>query len=126
MVDLPPRVVTLVVDDVPPSLNTVATKHWRVFQREKKKWQDLLEDHLMVARVPKGLTRVHATAAMRFPMARRRDEGNFRWMLEKALGDALTNGRWLEDDTAAQFTTGAVSFEDERGPRRCTITLTIT
>lgn len=61
---------------------------------------------------------------MRFPLQRGRDEGNFRWMLEKALGDALVTGRWLSDDTGGRFSTGAVTFETERGPKRTTLRIT--
>jgi hypothetical protein len=119
------RVVTLSLHDVPPSLNRVAGTHWRVFHREKAAWQRNIEMALLVAAVPRGLARVHATAHLRFPQRRRRDEGNFRWLLEKALGDALTNGRFLADDTAAQFTTGAVTFDPEPGPKHTAIRLTI-
>jgi hypothetical protein len=108
----------------PPSLNRDAGRHWRVFHRKKQAWQADIERLLLAEQLPRGLARVHATASLRFPQRRRRDEGNFRWLLEKALGDALTNGRWLADDTAEEFTTGALVFENERGPQRTTLTLT--
>jgi hypothetical protein len=41
--------------------------------------------------------------------------------VEKALGDALTNGGWLADDTAEQYTFGAIEFE--KGRKRTTIRL---
>lgn len=30
-----------------------------------------------------------------------RDQGNFRWFLEKCVGDTMVNGGWLEEDTIA-------------------------
>lgn len=116
--------VTLTYADTPPSLNQTGTRgsHW-VVGRMKKLWQTNLEILLMEARLPRGLVSVTASASMRFSVRRDRDEGNHRWLLEKALGDALVNGGWLPDDTAGQFRFGQVLFEDERGPRRTTIEL---
>jgi hypothetical protein len=38
-------------------------------------------------------------ALIGFPTRRERDEGNHRWMIEKALGDVLVKGGWLPDDS---------------------------
>lgn len=73
---------------------------------------------LLAAEVPRPIPgdRVRATAELLFPAARRRDEGNYRTALEKALGDALAPHdpehpfRWLSDDTPEHFTFGAVTF----------------
>lgn len=69
---------------------------------------------LLAARVPKPLPPVRASAVLRFSSKRKRDEGNFRSVLEKALGDALQLG-WLEDDTPEFFTFGDLSFDEETG-----------
>lgn len=114
-------VATLIIDDVPPSLNTVATSHWRKYERIKKTWQRYCEFALMSEAIPRRLKKVKATAILTFPQDRRRDEGNFRFFVEKTLGDALTNGGWLADDTADQFSFGAVEFE--KGRKRTTIRL---
>jgi hypothetical protein len=65
----------------------------------------------MVARVPRGLQSVTATATLHFKQRRRRDEGNFRTIIEKSLGDALVNGGWLSDDTPEHYRFGAVDLE---------------
>jgi hypothetical protein len=67
---------------------------------------------------------VEAAASLRFTTKRRRDEGNFRATLEKALGDALVGdraawpeGRWIPDDTRDHFRFGDIDFHvDEREP----------
>lgn len=64
----------------------------------------------MEQRVPRGLSSVTATATIRFKQRRRRDEGNFRVILEKAFGDALVAGGWLADDTADLYRFGEVKL----------------
>ena len=112
---------------VPPSMNAVGGhSHWTVFRKHKKAWQRDIEMALLVAQVPRHLQRVVAVASLRFTVDRRRDEGNFRMLLEKALGDALTNGGWLPDDTPDEYEFGKVHFESESGPARTVLTLTVT
>lgn len=77
----------------------------------------------MASGLPRGQERIEAWATLRFPTRGRRDEGNFRWMLEKALGDALTNGRWLADDSTEQFRFYLIKIERELGPKQSVITL---
>ncbi len=77
----------------------------------------------MAAKVPRGLHHVTANALLRFPTRRRRDEGNFRWLLEKALGDALQNGGWLPDDTPEFYLFGRCQFDPEPGPARTIVTI---
>lgn len=114
----------LVYDDVPPSLNRIGTRggHWTV-TRAKTRWQDIFEVLLMTSNLSRNQDRLRATARLRLPVRRRRDEGNYRWLLEKSLGDALVNGRWLLDDTPEYFTFGELTFEQQPGPARTTITL---
>lgn len=105
--------------ETPPSLNrfgSVGGGTYYLYRRLKKEWQQTLGVALMAAGVPRGLGKVSATAIMRFSTRRKRDEGNFRWLLEKALGDTLVNGGWLADDDANAFTFGAVTFDPELGP----------
>jgi hypothetical protein len=97
-----------------PSINSLfgqTSSRNRTFTKAKRKWQTLLGTLLMAEALPRGLSRVEATAVLSFPTRRRRDEGNFRALLEKALGDALVEGGWLADDTADQFRFGAIYFE---------------
>jgi hypothetical protein len=102
------RAATLEVPGVPPSLNAVGYRsHWSVGRKLKQEWEQMLGTALMVAQVPRGLEVVNATAEIHFKQKRRRDPGNFRVILEKALGDILQQG-WLPDDTAEYFSFGVV------------------
>lgn len=95
----------------PPSFNKVGHtgSRWN-WTREKKHWQQTIEMLLMAECVPRGLRRVEARAELWFPTHRRRDEGNYRTLLEKCLGDALVNGKWITDDTPEHFSFGRVEF----------------
>lgn len=92
--------------------------------REKAELQDQLGIVMMVARVPrKPFMRIDASAVLRFPVHRERDEGNFRSALEKALGDALQDTGRLDGDTPDKFRFGSLEFDDELGPPRTLILL---
>jgi hypothetical protein len=57
-----------------------------------------------------------------FPDRIRRDQGNFRYFIEKALGDALVAGGWLEfgglaDDDWDHYEFGGMTREDLRARR---------
>jgi Holliday junction resolvase RusA-like endonuclease len=113
------------IDNTPPSLNVVGMRSdWRTVNRWKKAWQKDLELLFLAEQLPRPLTRVEVTAVLRFPQRRRRDEGNYRALLEKACGDALTNGGWLADDDVDRFSFGRLSVASERGPKRTVLTLT--
>ena len=118
-----PRALTarLWIADTPPSLNVLAGNRWP-WIKAKRRWQSDLETLLMAERLPRGLHRIEATALLTFPSSRRRDEGNYRALLEKSLGDALVAGGWLPDDTPEHFTFGAVTFA--LGAARTTVDLT--
>lgn len=77
------------------------------------------------AKAPKGMARVEATAVIHPPTAHKRDEGNFRMMLEKALGDALQLGGYLSDDSSEFFSFGRLSFGEKRKPAETIITLEV-
>jgi hypothetical protein len=53
-----------------------------------------------------------------FPDRTRRDQGNHRFMLEKAMGDALVAGGWLEDDDWSRYEFGGLSAVYEKGVSR--------
>lgn len=84
---------------IPPSLNIVAHAHWRKYARIKKEWQRDIEGLLMAEKLPRPLLIVRAQALITTTNRHGKDEGNFRFFLEKSLGDALVNGGWLLDDT---------------------------
>lgn len=103
------------VPGIPKSLNRVGSRGSAfAFYREKKLWQDQLTIALRYAKVPTGLTFVEATATLHPATNRRRDEGNFRAILEKSLGDALVRGGWTPDDTPEHFTFGRLTFGAKR------------
>lgn len=118
----------LSIPEVPPSLNGMGfggrNSHMKL-HRLKKRWEGYFVITLLENKVPKALTRVRASARLRFRVKRRRDEGNFRWLLEKALGDALQANGNLDDDTADEFTFGTLTFEADRGQPRTTVTLEV-
>lgn len=102
---------TLSIPGTPPSFNKVGLhSHWAVGRRHKLQWQQWLSIALMEQGVLRGLKSVEARATIRFKTQRRRDEGNFRVILEKALGDALVEGLWLADDTPEYFRFGRVEL----------------
>jgi hypothetical protein len=99
----------LQIPDTPPSFNDVGYRtHWAVARGHKRRWQDQLALLLLAKRVPRPLARVDVTATIYFTERRRRDEGNFRVIVEKALGDALQEGGWLPDDTPDFYRFGKV------------------
>lgn len=114
----------------PPSINQVAVGRAAsrgagiASTRAKKRLQSDLESMLLVGRVPRPLEYVVAAARLRFARRNsRRDEGNFRTPLEKALGDALVNGGWLADDTPDTFRFDRLTFDPEPGEPRTQLLL---
>jgi hypothetical protein len=102
--------VVLEIPGTPPSYNVTAHAHWTKVRRAKQDWQGFCEIALLEKQVPRDQQRITATARIFFKQRRRRDEGNFRVILEKALGDALVNGRWLPDDTIEHYRFGALEL----------------
>jgi hypothetical protein len=102
---------TLCVPGTPPSLNQIGYRsHWAVGRKAKQDWEQFLSIALMEQGVPRRLKRVEATATLRFKQKRRRDEGNFKALLDKALGDVLQAGGWLADDTPDYYRFGELTF----------------
>jgi hypothetical protein len=120
---------------VPPSMNTNEIRsHWTGFQKAKKEWQDYFAVELMSLQARQHIRRgayqrAIAGGFLRFSLrASRRDTGNYKQLLEKALGDALTiseatprDKRFIPDDDNVRFYFGGVEFEEERGPDRTRI-----
>lgn len=103
----------------PPSVNRTRGEHWGATRQRKARLQHEITVLLYAARVPRPIPggRVHATAVVTYPKARRRDEGNIRAGLEKALADALVAAGFLPDDTTEHFRFGELSFAVEPGRR---------
>lgn len=116
---------TFVYDDTPPSFNEVGhTGNRWAWTKAEKEWKGIFETLLMATGFPRDWEQITAVVRLRFPTKRRRDEVNYRTLLEKALGDALVNGRWLPDDTPEHFTFERVHFEQQTGKALTTIELT--
>jgi hypothetical protein len=110
--------VVVALGYLPPSPNATQHRHWTRVRAGKRQLQGDLEIVLMAARLPRPLPgQVQASAVLLVPDRRRRDEGNFRTPLEKALGDALVNGGWLSDDTPEHFHFDTLVFKHEPGVR---------
>lgn len=119
-------IATLSAPGTPPSYNAASMArgaHWSAGRKVKREWEETLGTALMVARVPRDVLRVEASAQLLFARRARRDSGNFRVLLEKALGDCLTAGGWLPDDTPDRYEFNAVTFDVGKPPTTL-ITLT--
>jgi len=103
----------------PPSLNVLGSGNPHIYRTAKENWQELLTRLLTEAELPMPLTHVLAEGEITFPDRRaRRDQGNFRFFIEKALGDALDEGGWLPDDSWDFYEFGGLARRYEKGVSR--------
>lgn len=110
----------------PASLNVHGSGANRfTYQNMKKAWAGVLTELLEEADLPRPLAAVHATGVCCFPDRTRRDQGNYRFILEKALGDVLTEGGWLEDDDWDRYQFGDLGKTYEAGVAFTAVTLTL-
>jgi hypothetical protein len=77
----------------------------------KQTWEGIFREALAKTALPKGLARVVVEGTIVFPTHGRRDQGNFRVVIEKALGDALVAGGWLSDDRWEMYEFGQLAME---------------
>jgi hypothetical protein len=84
----------------PPSLNVSGSgaNHW-TYQNTKRLWQEEWTKLLVESEFPRNNESILVEAQVCFPDRIKRDMGNFRYLAEKTLGDALVEGGWLEDDS---------------------------
>ena len=97
------------------SLNALGSGNQFAYQNMKKGWQDALTLALEASGLPRGLGRVLVEGVMCFPDRKRRDQGNHRFVVEKALGDALVDGGWLPDDSWAFYEFGGLAHTYVKG-----------
>jgi hypothetical protein len=102
----------------PPSLNVLGSGNVFAFQAIKKSLMAALIEGLELADLQRPVARVLVEGECTFPDRKKRDQGNHRALLEKALGDALVEGGWLADDTWEQYEFGNLSATYERGVSR--------
>lgn len=113
---------------LPPSMNTKASgyrSNWRAASASKRRCENLLRPLLIGTDLPmdKSIRYVVADVLLTFPTHRKsRDSGNFRVVLEKALGDVLQE-RWLVDDSHEHFRVGVLAIAEQRGVRQTKIRL---
>lgn len=81
-----------------PSLNVLGDGNRFQYRAIKTAWQHRFTVLLEQADLPRPLARVVVEGEITFPDRRERDQGNYRALLEKALGDALVEGGWLAGD----------------------------
>lgn len=126
--------LVLAIPRTPRSFNALGARGSnQAFHREKGAWEQEIAMAIMAEGFPQRpqLSHARASAVLRFPVARTRDEGNFRVLLEKALGDALRghppkawpDGRWLPDDSPDHYSFTNVAFNPDLGPARTLITI---
>jgi len=91
---------------------------------EKQTWESIFVSLLAATRLPRGLGGVYAEGEITFPDERTdRDQGNFRVVIEKALGDALQRGGWLENDDWTRYEFGQLSQRFQPGESATRITI---
>jgi hypothetical protein len=107
----------------PPSLNALGDGNRFMYRSLKETWEGLLVALLTEADLSSTFSRVVAEGEITFPDRRRRDQGNHRFLLEKALGDALVTGGWLADDDWDHFEFGGLAQRYEKGVARTRLML---
>ena len=101
----------------PPSFNYFSASHLtgNLLAGSKQAWQAILLDLLRGSDLPTGLERVLVEGEVTFPTAAKRDQGNFRVIIEKAMGDALQQGGYLPDDDWSRYEFGNLQRRVVRG-----------
>lgn len=105
----------LVHHGTPKSLNVFGSGAQMAYQGQKKAWANVFWDLLRVTDLPKPCDRIVVEGEMCFPDRIERDQGNYRFMVEKALGDVLQQGGWLEKDSWDHYEFGNLTSTYERG-----------
>lgn len=82
----------------PPTLNERQKINRMAYQSMKDAWTDAMRDLIRASALAR-CEAVYVEAQVGFPTRARCDEGNTRWMLEKALGDALVAEGIIPDDS---------------------------
>lgn len=84
--------------EVVPSLRMLGSGDQHTYIAMKERLEEAFTAVLDASGLPRGLAGVTVEAMVIIGDKQKRDEGNVRFFLEKALGDALVAGGWLEDD----------------------------
>lgn len=90
----------------------------------KQTWQAIFTELLEASRLPKGLEAVWVEGEITFPDRREdRDQGNFRVVIEKALGDALQAGGWIERDDWTRYEFAGLTMRVDPGRSATAVTI---
>lgn len=104
----------------PRSMNALGSGNPQAFYAAKQMWQDRFTELLHESKLPKPLGSVRAEGLICFPDRIERDQGNFKLMIEKALGDALqvrdADGvPWLPKDDWSRYEFGNLRRHYQKG-----------
>lgn len=99
----------------PESFNVFAGRDPNVYRTIIGRWSAALEPLLEASGLPRPLDAVKASGTATFPDVSDRDQGNYRVIVEKALGDALVKGGWLTSDDWTRYEFGDLSYAYEPG-----------
>lgn len=109
---------------VPQSLNVQsAGAKWHNYQSAKKNWSARLGELLEQSDLPRALGYVYVEGQVCFPDRRKRDQGNFRFLLEKSLGDTLVDLGYISDDDWSRYEFGNLRRTYEKGVSWTAVTL---
>lgn len=90
----------------------------------KQTWQQIFLMHLRASPLPTGLEAVWVEGEITFPDYREdRDQGNFRVVIEKALGDALQEGGYLVRDDWTRYEFAGLTMKVEPGRSATAVTI---
>lgn len=90
----------LIIDGIPPTINTMLTKHWRTYKRYKDEWKETTYYTALSEKIQKFTNPVTITIELNFKDKRRHDPDNYT---PKFIHDGLVDAGVLEDDSFKQI-----------------------
>lgn len=90
----------------PSSLNVFGSGNPRHYWQVKQRWERILRPLLEAVDLPRPMASVMVEGEATFPDRTKRDQGNHRVVIEKAMGDVLVTGGWLEGDDWERYSFG--------------------
>lgn len=97
----------------PESFNVFASGSWQPYQSAKKRWHAVLAPALDKSGLPGGLAHVLVEGQVSFGDGAKRDQGNHRVVIEKALGDVLVQEGYLATDRWHQYEFGGLQLAED-------------
>jgi hypothetical protein len=110
------------IPEVPRSLNILGSGSRWTYIRLKRHWQAMLLHEVGRQQIERT-GYVYVEGEMTFPDRHKRDQGNFRFIVEKALGDALQQAGVIADDDWDSYEFGGLSKSYEKGVSRTRLLL---